>query len=203
MVCLMVCWVERKGQTNHRWSETSFFICSNSYVILVCGEKKNGAEPQVWRVKPFPTWNKCTPGFQVSLAQFLKPGGSREGRGSSLVARACSSAPATSCLHSLAAEKETSQNKRQCRTGWNLGGQAASAWKETCGPAFWQNYLTVEEACGRGKNPFFPIMCSNFFSSYVVLSLSRENSRVFCHLNCPNVNINWLSLMELVLLFSD
>ena len=130
----------------------SFFIFSNSFVILFLGRRGQGnvAEPQVWRVKLFPTCNDSTPGFQPSFAELLKPGCSREGRGSSLVARACSSEPFLQ-PHSL---RKTSQYKKQCGAGWNQRAQAPPVETETRYPASLQNYQTVEETCGRERIHF-------------------------------------------------
>ena len=130
----------------------SFFILSNSFVILLLGRRGRGnvAEPQVCQVKLFPTCNESAPGFQPSFAELLKPGCSREGRGSSLVARACSSEPFLQ-THSL---RKTSQNKRQCGAGRNLRAQAPSVEIETRCPASLQNHQTVKETCGRGNNTF-------------------------------------------------
>lgn len=177
----MECWVKRKGQMRDRDSETVILIFSHSYVILVL-EKTWWAqvwrEPQVQRVRPFPTWNKQHQDFSLHFAQLQKPGRSREGRGSSLVARACSSAPQPfPWPHSLAAwdkpEQETSQNKRLRRADWSPGGWAASAGKETHGPTFLQNHQTVEEACRRGKNQFSPITF-NFLLSFCPFILNIQ-----------------------------
>lgn len=75
--------------------------------------------------------------------------------------------------HRLAACKETGLDKKQCWAGWNLGRQAASMGKETCGPNFLQNYQ--EEARGRGKN-LFPQSCIHFCP--VILLLYHQYSVV-------------------------
>ena len=169
----------------------SFCIFSNSFVILFLGRRGQGnvAEPQVWRVKLFPTCNDSTPGFQPSFAELLKPGCSREGRGSSLVARACSSEPFLQ-PHSL---RKTSQYKKQCGAGWNLKSTSSACGNRDPLPSFLTKSSDSRRNMWKGKNPLSLIMCSIFFPcSYVTLSLvfSPEKPRVFCHQNCPNVNIN-------------
>lgn len=118
--------------------------------------------------------------IQPPLAQLWKPGRAREGRGSSLVARVCSSAPPPFPRQRGPAARKTSQNRRQCRAGWNPGGQAASVEKTTHGPVFLQKHQTGEEACG-GERIHCPLSCIPFFHCLVTLLLvsSGENPGAF------------------------
>lgn len=166
----------------------SFFVFSNSFVILVLGRRGRGdvAEPQVWRVRLFPTCNDSAPEFQPSFAELLDAPERAEGAPQW-------PEPAVQSPSSAAQPEKDKPVQQAMRSRLESKSTSSACGNRDPLPSFLTKSSDSRRNMWKGKNPLSLIMCSIFSPcSYVTLSLvfSPENPRVFCHQNCPNVNID-------------
>lgn len=141
-------------------------------------------EPWAWQWSCLPprTCAVCRHSrFQPSLARLWKPGRAREGRGSSLVARVCSSAPPPSPRPHRVAAWGTDKPKGDAMQGRLESRRTSGIWgKGDPGPSFLAKASDGGRSMWKGKESIVPYHMFHFFRcSVTLLVCSDENPGAF------------------------